>query len=169
MESVFNRIVAIIENGTYEGESLGAKALRTFPDSLDTIPKPCVLILPRGDSSWAWGSGASWYNTNLSYDLYFYIREAKTGADAVGLADADNLNLLATKIFLSRPQLQLVSYDDIPEIAGQITWQTTSSLGVPILYPSSGVSSSQGAVSYWGFIARLVIPYRLYITMSPQG
>jgi hypothetical protein len=41
---IFNRLVAIIENGTYEGNSLGATALRTMADSLDLIPMPCVLL-----------------------------------------------------------------------------------------------------------------------------
>lgn len=168
-EAIFNRIVAIVEDGTYGGASLGATGLRTFVESLDSIPKPCVLILPRGDSGWQKESGASFHVTSLSFDLYFYIKEAKAGNDAVGLADATNFNLLATKIFLSRPQLQLSGLADIPEIWGNITWQTTSNLANPILYPSSGVTSNQGAKYYWGFVIRLVVPYRLFIEMNSQG
>lgn len=167
-EAVFNRIVAIIENGTYDGNlSLGANAvgLRTFPENLDSIGKPAVLILPRGDTGWIHEAGANEYKTNLSYDLYFYIQEAIVGNDAIGLADASNLNIIATQVFLSRPQLQLTGNSDIPEIMGNIGWQTTSNLATPIPYPPAGVSSSQGAKFYWGFIIRLSVPYRLYIRL----
>lgn len=168
-EAVFNRIVAIVENGSYESASLtNTKALRSFSDTL-SIGKRHVLILPRGDSGWVKASGASWYNTNFSYDLSFYIQEAKTGNDVIGIADASNYNLLATKIFLSRPQLQLSGASDLADIAGEISWQTTSNLALPIPYPPANVSSNQGAIFYWGFIVRLIVPYRIYITMSPQG
>jgi len=168
VEAIFNRIVDIIETGTYSGDTLEAIALRTFPDNLSVGDRQ-GLILPRGDSGYAHESGASFFTTVYSYDLYFYIQEAAIGADAVGIADAVNYNALATKIFLSRLQLQLAGNADIAEIAGEITWQTTSNLSTPILYPSQGVSSQQGAKFYWGFVCRLTVPYRQYIIMSSQG
>ncbi len=167
-EAIFNRIVDIIEDGTYGGSSLNAIALRTFPDNLSVGDRQ-VLILPRGDSGYSHESGASFFTTIYSYDLYFYIQEAAIGADAVGIADAVNFNALASKIFLSRLQLQLSGQADIAEIAGEITWQTTSNLSTPILYPTQGVQSQQGAKFYWGFVCRLTVPYRQFITMSSQG
>lgn len=169
--AVFNRLVAIIENGTYAGASLGAKALRTFPDSIDPIAKPTVLILPRGETEWVTADAWS-YQTRYAFDLLFYIKQAKTGNDAIGLADAHNFNDRATLIFLARPQLQLApvaTYPDIPEIEGRITWQTTSNLAVPIAYPPSSVSSGQGASYYWGFTARITVPYRISVNLSLQG
>lgn len=167
-EAIFNRLVDIIEDGTYESASLGAKALRTFPDNLSMATRN-VLILPRGDSGWQKESGSSFFVTIFSYDLYFYIQEAAIGRDAIGIADAVNFNSLASKIFLSRLQLQLTGQADITEIAGEITWQTTSNLSTPILYPTQGVQTQQGAKFYWGFVCRLTVPYRQYIEFSPQG
>jgi hypothetical protein len=168
-EAVFNRLVAIIENGTYGGASLGAKGLRSFPDSLDAIRKPAVLILPRSDTGWVKDSGSGRFITTLSYDLRFYIKEAKTGADETGLADTVNINELAAKLFLSRLQLQASGLEDIAEIVEEITWQTTSNLATPIAYPPENVSSGQGARLYWGFIARLTVPYRQHIDFSLRG
>lgn len=167
--AIFNRLVAIIENGTYNGSSLGAKALRAFPGTIDTLPKPVVLILPRADTGWSKESGAAYFITTLSYDLRFYIHEAKAGSDEVGIADTVNINELAAKIFLSRLQLQLSGSADIAEIVEEITWQTTSNLAVPIAYPPENVSSGQGASLYWGFIVRLTVPYRQFIDFSLRG
>lgn len=166
MEAIFNRIIAIIESGTYAGASLGFTGLRTFPD---VMQNQCVLILPRGDSGWTQESGSTRHTTTLSYDLYFYVQEALIGKDAIGIADASNFNTLATKIFLSRPQLQLLGQTDIGEISGSITWQTTSNLATPIPYPLNGISTQQGARYYWGFVIRLTVPYRFHIDYLPLG
>lgn len=177
-EAIFNRIVGIVESGDYGGSTLRAKGLRSFPDSIDAIVKPktaaqnaqiAVLILPRADTGWVHGSGAGWFSTTFRYDLSFYIQRAKAGNDALGIADVVNLNMLAAQIFLSRLQLQLAGQANIAEIAGEITWQTTSNLAVPISYPPSNVSSGQGASLYWGFVAALTVPYRQFITFSSQG
>jgi hypothetical protein len=172
---IFNRLVAIIENGTYPVSGtptgLGATALRTMADSLDLIPMPCVLILPRGDSGWQIEAGASYYTTTFSYDLYFYVREVGSPAsNEVGLADVVNLSMRAAQIFLSRPQLELApkaTYADIPQIYSRITWQTTSSLNNPITYPFQQVTSQDGAKFYWGFVIRLTVPYHDLITYNP--
>jgi hypothetical protein len=170
-EAIFERLVAIVENGTYAGSSLGAKALRTFPDTLDGITKPVVLILPRANNTWQKEAGSSIYQTSLSYDMHFFIQEAKAGNDAIGLTDATNFEELATKIFLSRPQLQLAGQTPVylTQIVEDISLQTTSNLANPILYPPNGVSTSQGATPYWGFIMRISIPYRLEVTLSFEG
>lgn len=166
MEEISNRIVAIVENGTYAGATLGFKGLRTFPD---TMQNKRVLILSRGDSGWVQESGSTRHRTILSYDLYFYVKEAALGEDAVGIVEADNYNILATKIFLSRPQLQLLGQTDIGEISGNITWQTTSNLATPIPYPLNGVSIQQGSKYFWGFVIRMTVPYRFHIDYLPQG
>lgn len=177
-EAIFNRLVAIIENGAYGSATLGAKALRSFPDTINPIVKPktatqtgqiAVLILPRADTGWVKGSGAGWFNTTFRYELSFYVHLAKAGNDALGIADAVNLNMLASQIFLSRLQLQLTGQAKLPEIVGEITWQTTSNLAVPISYPPANVSSGQGASLYWGFQTALTVPYRQYIEFLPEG
>lgn len=168
--AVFNRLVAIIENGTYAGASLGAKALRTFPDSIDPIAKPVVMILPRASTVWARESSGHWSST-ISYDLVYFIQPVTEQNSAMGIADASNLEVLATKIFLARPQLQLFYVTALPppdEVIGELSIQTTSNLAVPINYPL-GLSPQQGATPYWGFIQRLSIPTRLYVEYLPLG
>lgn len=163
---IFNRIIAIIETGDYEGDTLGMTGLRAFPDSLDTSAKPpCCLPMERPDSGWQKEGGASEYKVTLSYDLYFYVREAGLGAkeDAKGLAEARELRSLARKIFLARPQLQLSGQSDIAGIVDNILWQNTSNLANSILYPPFVATIQQGAKPYWGFVIRLSIPYREYV------
>jgi len=85
-----------------------------------------------------------------------------------GIADAINYADLATNIFLARPQLSLLpkaTYPEIAEIESRCGWQITSNLNNPIPYPPVSVSAAQGASLYWGFIARLTVPYRRYITL----
>jgi hypothetical protein len=170
-EIIHNRINDIIENGTYGGNSLGTQALKSFVASLDAIPKPCALVLPRGDSGWQIESGASNYFTTFNYDLYFYVREmGKPSSDKKGIADVSTLSMRAAQIFLSRPQLELApkaTYADIPQIYSRITWQTTSSLNNPITYPFQQVTSQDGAKLYWGFVIRLTVPYHDLITYNP--
>ena len=170
-EAVFNRLVAIVENGTYSGSSLGAKALRTFADSIDPIAKPCVLILPRANTGWQRESSGHW-QTNISYELHYYVQPISQQNQVVGIADASNLEILASKIFLARPQLQLFNVTALPppdEVVGEISLSTISNLALPIPYPPSSVSSGQGASLYWGFIQRLVIPTRIYVDYLPLG
>jgi hypothetical protein len=65
--------------------------------------------------------------------------------------------------------LQLENTTPIAEIAGSITWQTTSNLAVPIPYPPANVSSGQGGSLYWGFVCALTVPYRQFISYKPRG
>jgi hypothetical protein len=167
---VFWRIIAIIENGTYEGNGLGTTALRSLPSSLDGIPKPCAIILERPDTGSQIESGGSNYMTTLSYDLHFFVREiGSPESDEIGISQVGTLRSRARKIFLSRPQLELApkaTYADIPEIYSRITWQTTSSMNTPLSYPF-GVSPQEGGKLYWGFVIRLTVPYHDLITYNP--
>ena len=169
--AIFERLVAIIENGTYGTSgttSLSAKALRTFPDSIAPIAGNVVLILPRPDAGEWQAESASQFTNRLSYDMHFYIQLISEQNQAKGIADAVNYADLATNIFLARPQLSLLpkaTYPDIAEIENRCGWQITSNLSTPIPYPPANVSSGQGASFYWGFIARLTVPYRRYITL----
>ena len=168
--TVFNRLIDIIEQGTYGGASLGAKALRTLPDTIAPIANRSVLILPRASTAWARESSGHWSST-ISYDLYYYIQAVTKQNEAIGIADATNYEVLATRIFLSRPQLQLFYVTALPppdDVVGELSIQTTSNLAVPILYPL-GLSVQQGAIPYWGFIQRLSIQTRLYVEHLPLG
>ncbi len=168
--AIFERLVAIIENGSYGGASLGAKALRSFPNSIDPIAKPVVMILPRASTVWARESSGHWLST-ISYDLYYFIQPVSEQNAVMGIADATNYEVLATQIFLSRPQLQLFYVEALPspnEVVGELSIQTTSNLAVPIFYPL-GLSPQQGASMYWGFVQRLSIQTRLYVAYLPLG
>jgi hypothetical protein len=166
--AIFERLIAIVENGTYGNASLGMKALRTFPD---VVPNRSVLILPRASTPWARESSAHWSSV-VSYDLMYFVQGLATNQnDALGIADASNFEVLATRIFLSRPQLQLFHVSALPppdEVVGELAIQTTSNLAVPLTYPL-GLSPQQGASTYWGFVQRLSIPTRLYVEYLPLG
>lgn len=174
-EAVFNRIVAIVENGTYNdiGLSTGGtttKAARTLLDTF-SIGNRHVLILPRGDTGEVKESGSGFYTTTLNYVLNFYIKEAKEGNDTLGIADATNYIDIAKRVFLSRPRLELAGQNPVQceGVYKDISLQITSSLYTPILYPPSGVSVQQGAIPYWGFVMALAVPYRRFIKHNVGG
>jgi hypothetical protein len=170
-EAILERLVAIVENGSYGGSTLGAKALRSFVGSIDPIAKPVVLILKKANSGWVKSAGHGIYQTNLICQMSYYIQAAGDGNQETGIADATNLELLATKIFLSRPQLQLAGQTSVylTDVVEEISLRTISNLALTIPYPPSSVSSGQGATLYWGFIHELTIPYQIPIELSYEG
>lgn len=169
MYKVLQRINDIAKVGTYGSATLGVNGLDTLVDTLDGLPFPLLVALPRAISLVEY-SDASRFNMDLQFDLRFYLQVMGKGNKALNIIQTYKYMEFATEVFLARPQLQLAGANPvrIPEIAGNIEWQITSGLMQPIEWPI-GVSVARGGVNYWGFIARLSIPYRKLIKPKVQG
>jgi hypothetical protein len=172
-EAVINRLIQIVEHGTYGTSgttSLNAKALRYLVGSIDPISGVAVMILPRGNNGWRRESSGHW-QTDETYELSYYVQNIAEQNEVKGIADATNLERLATRIFLSRPQLQLFYVTALAapdEVVGEISLQTISNLNLPIPYPPNA-TPTQGASLHWGFIHRITVTEREYIAYLPQG
>lgn len=170
MYKVLQRINDIAQFGDYGGTILNIKGLDTLISTLDGLTLPLLIALPRGTSLVEY-SDASRFTMTLEFDLRFYLQKHGEANNALNIIQAYKYSELATEVFLARPQLQLeVAGQDlrIPEIAGNAEWQITSNLTQPLEWPI-GVPETRGGVLYWGFIARLSIPYRKLIKPKMQG
>jgi hypothetical protein len=173
MYEILLRIVDIIEDGTYGGESLGSlhdtdfvmKALRLIPPSIAGMPKPlCIPMLRQTTEYVPMAGDYQETQAELVIDLRFYLADIG-GKDALNYIQMSKYSLLATQLFLSRPQLQ--HNDNGIIYGGSIRWQITSDLSNPLFYPFN--APQDVAIPYWGFQARLTIPHTLGITSYPAG
>lgn len=165
MYEITLRIIDIIENASYGGSSLGMKALRVIPPSIASLPKPLCLPLQRSTTEYDPLAGDyARAQSELRYALRFYLADVREN-EAIDYIQLSKYSLLATQLFLSRPQLQ---YNDNGILyGGSIRWQITSDLSQPLFYPFN--APLQFATPYWGFEASLTIPHTLAITPYPQG
>lgn len=173
MYDILLRIVDIIEQGTYAGETLGSlhntdfvmKALRLIPPSIEALPKPLCIPMMRQTTEYQTLAGDYQDATaELVFDLRFYLADVKQ-KEALNYIQMSKYSLLATQLFLSRPQLQ--HNDNGIIYGGSLRWQITSDLSNPIFYPFN--APQDVAIAYWGFSARLTIPHLLPIKPYPEG
>jgi hypothetical protein len=131
------------------------------------IQAPSILIFPRQDSGYQ-HSGGNRFTTEVQFDIRVYLADVGTRLNSINNIEVVTMPDLFATAFLSRLQLQ---YNDagltsgIEGVAGNLTFQIVSDLARPIEYPI-GV---QGAPRFWGFIVRLVIPYRTVIQSKVRG
>lgn len=165
MYDILLRLIDIVENGTYGGESLGMTALRLIPPSIANMKKPLCIPMMRSTTEYQPMAGDYQESqAEINYDLRFYLADIK-GNDALDYIQMSKYSLLATQLFLSRPQLQ--HNDNGIIYGGSLRWQITSDLSNPLFYPFN--APQDVAIPYWGFQARLTIPHTLGITPYPAG
>lgn len=165
MYEVIQRIIDIIEDGTYLGASLGMKALRTIPPSIARIPKPLCIPMMRNTTEYQPSAGDyAESRAEIRYDLRFYLADINEN-EALDYIQMSKFSLLATQLFLSRPQLQ--HNDNGIIYGGSIRWQIVSDLSNPMFYPFN--APPDVAIPYWGFQASLTIPHTLIIVPYPEG
>jgi hypothetical protein len=166
MYNVLLRIVDIIEQGTYGGDSLGMKALRLLTPSISNMKLPlCVVVLRQTNEFQSFGGTYQESNAELGIDLRFYTADIRQ-SEALDIIQVTKYFELATNLFLSRPQLQHNNDNGIV-YDGSIRWQLTSDLSNAIPYPFNAPIEAQ--TFYWGFSARLTVPHTLGITPYPAG
>lgn len=165
MYEIIQRIITIIENGTYLGASLGMKAAREIPPNLAGAPLPLCIPMMRSTTEYQpYAGDYQEARAEIRYDLRFYLAEV-VGNNALDYIQMSKYSLLATQLFLSRPQLQ---YEDNGLIYGGSTrWQIVSDLSNPLFYPFN--APPELATPYWGFQASLTIPHTLVIQSYPEG
>jgi len=167
------RIIDIIENGTYGGVSMGAlhatgytmRALRLLPPSIAMMPKPLCIPMLRNTTEYTPLAGDYQDSqAEVTFDLRFYLSDIDENK-ALDYIQLSKYSLLATELFLSRPQLQ---YNDNGIVSGgSLRWQIVSDLSVPLFYPFNAPQNL--AIPYWGFQAKLTIPHTLGINLYPKG
>lgn len=156
---IITRINTIITN-----DSALTGVFRTYENEYPaSIQAPCTLILPRQDSGYR-ASGGNRFVTEPQFDIRVYLESSGLRLTTINNIEAVIFPDLFATAFLSRPQLQ---YNDLAlnGVVNSLTFQIVSDLARPLDYPI-GV---QGAPRFWGFIARLTVPYRQVIALKVDG
>lgn len=152
------RIETIIAND----ENLGGliRIEKQFPA---LIQAPALLVIPRQDGGYQ-PSGSSRFVVDVQFDIRVYLADIGTRLQAINNIESVVVPDLFATAFLSRLQLQ---YGDtgLSGVSGDLNFRIVSDLARPIEYPI-GVPS---APRFWGFIARLTIPYRQFIKSKVGG
>lgn len=160
-----DRINTIIENdtGLQSGGNAIFQTFTAYPTGLNGSNLPSVIALPRQGQPYQY-SGGNRFSSDVEFDIRVYLAPAGTRLKTINDIEALTFPDLFADAFLSRPQLQ---YNDsaLSGVSGNLEFQIASDLARLIEYPV-GVS---GAPRYWGFIARLSIPYRQIIQMKVRG
>jgi hypothetical protein len=127
------------------------------------VQPPAIICFPRQDSGYQ-HSGGNRFTSEVQFDIRVYLADIGSRLQRINDIESVVMPDLFAEAFLSRLQLQ---YNDagLDGVAGNLTFQIVSDLARPIEWPI-GVAS---APRYWGFIVRLLIPFRQVISSKVRG
>lgn len=141
-------------NAILEADSVLGSVIQTTDEIPDTVFMfPLAIWLPRQDSGYT-RKGSSNYRTTVTWEYYVLLAPLGQRLKSINEIEALTFPDLFASAFLTRPYLQL-NDNGLSKVAGELTFQIVSDLLRPLQYPIGFADAPR----YFGFIARMSIPY----------